>query len=139
MFNSKDSVFKLTDKDFKDDKVKSSKFKNKYGYIMFYAPWCPHCQSKEHFWSYLGNQFNHNPEYKKINFRIGAVDVTDPKSKKISDRLGINAIPRFMHVFPDGSLESYKGSELSPEALLSSVCDLSNDQELCTFDTKQLY
>ena len=138
MFKSKNTVIKLTNKDFKGKKLTNKKFKNKHGYVLFYAPWCPHCQSKEAFWSYLGNQFNHSPEFKNLDFRIGVVDVTDPKSKKTANTLDINAIPRFMHVLPDGKLKDYKGQNLSPEALMGAVCELSGNKEICNFDANDL-
>ena len=140
------NVIKLDDDDFN---IKTSKtghpivtlindqFRNKDGYIMIYASWCPHCRAKEDFWSYLADQFNVNPEFKKENFRIGVIDAENPKAQKVRTALQVGPIPRFMHVVPnpkrpgEETLIDYEGSDLTPESLIGEICDLSPYDTLC--------
>src|ERR1700722_789747 len=142
---AKSSVINLNDSDFRLTKLKSGKiepklinslFRGKDGYIMIYAAWCPHCQAKQQFWSYLGEQFNRNPKFAKENFRIGAINAENPAATKIVEALKVGPIPRFIHVIPDkktntGSLSDYQGSDLSPESLIREICDLSPNDTLC--------
>lgn len=120
-------VIKLTDKDFLisengDTQLKNKSFKNKDGYVMFYANWCPNCQSKADFWSYMGNKFNKSREYANENFRVGAVNTEDPDSSQIVRKMDIAYIPRFVHVDTNGNLSEYKGKDYEPETILSEVC-----------------
>jgi thiol-disulfide isomerase/thioredoxin len=128
-------VYELTDDDFdfSSDSVttKSKHFKGNNGYIMFYAPWCPHCQEKQDLWSYLGEQFNKNKAYSKEKFKIGAVNTTDENTSKVSQELGVNAIPKFFHAMKDGSLSEYNGNDLSIEGLVGAVCEKSPGESIC--------
>ena len=150
--NSK--VIKLDDRDFKIGhsktgqpivKIINDQFKNKDGYIMIYASWCPHCRAKEKFWSYLADQFNSNPEFEKENFRIGVVDAENPQATNILQGLQVGPIPRFMHVIPDprnpgqGDLVDYEGSDITPESLIGEICDMSPTDTLCNFNPKILH
>jgi thioredoxin-like negative regulator of GroEL len=130
-----DSVIKLYDDDFdfssSQIKLTNKQFKNKDGYVMIYAPWCPNCQNKVEFWSYLGNQLNHNPQYKAENFRIGVVNSEDPSASQIVRHLQVNAIPRFVHISSGGTVSEYQGQDHSPETLIKEVCQ--NKQKLCSF------
>lgn len=130
-------VIKLTDKDFKmgdNMKVNNKSFKNKDGYIMFYANWCPNCQNKSDFWSFCGQQFNKNGKYANQNFRIGAIDTENPLSSQITHKMNVNAIPRFVHVNQQGEMSEYEGSDFEPESLLSEVCNKKN--KLCNIKDK---
>lgn len=139
------SVIKLHDKDFKYDgdevQLKHNAFKNKDGYVMIYAPWCPYCQSKVDFWSYMGKKFNVG-EHKSENFRIGVINATDPNAQEIVQRLHVSAIPRFVHVISNdsgyGRLVDYNGVDTSPETLLGEVCQKSSHKRLCSFDINKL-
>jgi hypothetical protein len=119
-------------------KIKNPEFKGKYGYIMIYSPSCPHCRTKEDFWSYLGTQFNVNPDFADENFRIGVINGEDPNSAKIISALNVIAVPRFMHVLPSGQLTDYRGVDISPESLIREVCDMSSDDTLCNLDSSLL-
>lgn len=134
-----ESVIKLTDDDFNFDQGSGSpvlihpEFRGKDGYVMAYAPWCPNCQNKVDFWSYLGREVNHNPQYQKENFRIGVINTTDPRSRQVLEDLRVEAIPHFFHVTPNshlggGQLSTYEGPH-SPEDLLSAVCQ--QKKKLC--------
>lgn len=147
LFQNSD-VIRLTDKDFffapNNVKLKNKEFANKNGYIMAYASWCPYCQAKEDFWSYLATQFNKNPEYKKEKFRIGIIDGEDPQTKKIREALAIQGIPRFFQVVANPmtpgqeDLIDYVGEDLSPESLIMAVCENSPDGSMCQFKSDQL-
>ena len=122
----------------KHNRLNHLEFKGRYGYIMIYAPWCIHCQTNEEFWSYLGYQFNKNPDFADQQFRIGIINSEDPKAKKIIQLLEVSGFPRIMHVLSDGTLVDYKGYDLSPQSLIREVCDLSKDNTLCNFNANFL-
>jgi hypothetical protein len=128
-------VIKLNDNDFefgKELKLTNKNFKNKDGYIMVYAGWCPNCQNKQPFWTLMAEKFNHDPLFAKENFRIGVISTTDPNAQEIVQRLNVTYIPRFLHVTPDadgnGLLSDFDGDH-TPESLLSAVCD--QKKKLC--------
>lgn len=88
------TMIKLMDKDFDGKRnVIHPDFRNRFGYIMAYAPWCPHCQEQAEFWSYLSHQLNKNPSYHRHNFRIGVINSSDPKARAILSALKVNTIP----------------------------------------------
>jgi thiol-disulfide isomerase/thioredoxin len=134
------AVVCLKDDDFiiKDGVVKvvNPLFAGKNGYIMFFAPWCPHCRSKEDFWSYLGSQFNENPEYQSENFQIGSVDCDDDETGQVCRSLEIGPIPKFFHVYSESprsaeaDLIPYEG-EMTIESLLGGACERSSDKGIC--------
>ena len=132
------SVIRLNDHDFdltEPVKVVNQDFKHKNGYIMFYAPWCPHCQNQVKFWTYLGDQFNTSKDYAKENFKIGVVNTTDPETSQVVQHLGVNGIPHFYHVIADkegkGHLKDFQGMDHSPEALMQEACKLTPSSHLC--------
>lgn len=129
------SVIKLTDKHFNTNgpnvTVTHPDFKNNDGYIMAYAPWCPNCQNKVDFWSYLGEKLNHDPQYGNEHFRVGVINTTDPSTSKILNKLSIDSIPRFLHVKPNGVLSEYDGDSYEPSEILSQAC--KNSKKLCKF------
>lgn len=140
-------VIKLTDNDFfftpNDVKLKNKQFSGKNGYIMIYVGWCPHCRSKEDFWSYFATQFNKNPQYKNEKFRIGVIDVEDPAAKKVLSALKVTSMPRFVHVVVNPltpgleDIIDYDGN-LDPTSLIGAVCDNSPDGAMCSFDSSVL-
>lgn len=123
----KTDVIKLQDTDFTFDpngtaKLTNKTFKNKDGYIMFYANWCPNCRSKVDFWSFLGKEFNKNKIYAKENFKIAAIDSDNPLAEKITRNMNVTYIPRFVHVNSKGELNDYKGQDYEPNSIMSEVC-----------------
>jgi len=53
-FSSSRFVTELKPKDF--DQIKTWKLQNhKCSIVLFYAPWCPHCQNVKEMWEKLGN------------------------------------------------------------------------------------
>ena len=151
-------VIKLTDKDFritpKGVKLTHQQFKFCDGYVMIYAPWCPHCQHKVELWSYLGKQFNEpierskvkhskvEPNYAGEKFRIAVINSEDPKASKVVSALNVSAIPRFMRassdVKGDCDLSEYEGVDVSPEELIMGICKVSPKKKICRFNTTKL-
>ena len=138
------SVIRLSDRDFEltePVKVVNRDFKHKNGYIMFYAPWCPHCQNQVKFWTYLGDQFNLSKQYAKENFRVGVVNTTDPKTTQIVQQLHVDGIPHFYHVVSDqegnGQLKDFQGMDHNPETLLQEACRLTPSNQLCNGPKKR--
>jgi thiol-disulfide isomerase/thioredoxin len=131
------NLLQLSDKDFSaDGKIINREIKGCNGYIMFYAPWCPHCQNKEDFIIYLGEQFNakNSPHYKE-KFRIAVVDTTQATTAKITQKLGISGIPRFFRVNAKGELSDYQG-DYTIEAFLTDCCQ--NNNGMCNFNPSKL-
>ncbi len=148
----KSDVIKLKDKDFKitqslnggaQVKLKHKDIKNKDGYVMIFASWCPHCQSKEQFWSYLATKLNKDPTFAKENFRICIIDSQDPASEKVVQALEVGPIPKFMHIICDpknpteADLRDYNG-DISIEGFLKSACEESGTNNMCNVDRKKL-
>lgn len=128
-------VIKLFDKDFVggavDTRCVNENFHEKNGYIMIYAPWCPNCQNKVDFWSYMADQFNDPSKFADENFRIGVVNCEDPNCRKISQQLKVTSIPRVIHVNEEGKISDYNGSDLKPKTLLSEACRISPKSKIC--------
>ena len=123
-----DTMIKLTDGDFdlshKPPTITHPSFKGKHGYIMAYAPWCPHCQEQKKFWSYLGQKLNRDPSYRKQEFRVGVINSSDPETRQVLQDLQVDTIPRFYHVTPKNGrshLTPYQGG-YTPEELLHEAC-----------------
>ncbi len=99
-------VIELKSKDFKIEnkkvKVINPLFVDKYGLIVFYAPWCYHCQEMVEMWSDLAIQF-------KYKFILGAVNCEKKENYPIRNKLRIKLYPTIKYVGPDGILKDYKG------------------------------
>ena len=94
-------------------------FIGKNGLIMFYQPWCSHCNSKDtrKLWSdlsmLLGNAFP-----------IGAVNCSDHKhhNDQLAKYAKILGYPTIKLVHKDGTLEMYEGKR-THNAILNFICE----------------
>lgn len=104
LYDKYSGVIELTSKDFKYEKDKiiviNKHFKNKYGFIKFYAPWCGHCRNMVELWSELAIQFGHI-------FAIGAVNCEKKENFKIRNKIGIRYYPTIIKVSKDGTISLY--------------------------------
>ena len=106
---SNPSVIKLQAKDFKVsdsvDKVEvvNKKFKNVDGCVLIYAPWCPHCVSKEQWYTKMAEFIN--DRYK--DYKIGVADGSSEDMKPIIKALNLNGFPTFYHISCTNSDKSY--------------------------------
>ena len=98
MFQDED-VINLTGKDFKvtGNKVEviNPKIAGKDGCFMIYAPWCPHCQDKEHAMTKLCKMINPN---ESLNFKVGVANGDSPDMANVVKALGLEGFPTFYHI-----------------------------------------
>jgi thiol-disulfide isomerase/thioredoxin len=64
------------------------------GIVMFYADWCPHCNSEEtqKYWNDTGLRIDSK------NGWVGAMNCATEMNKPISQKIGINAFPTILFV-----------------------------------------
>ncbi len=97
-------VIELTSTDFNITKNKvtviNKEFKDKYGLINFYAPWCSHCKKIVELWSDLAIQFKHQ-------FIIAAVNCEKKENYEIRNKLRIQEYPTIKFVTKSGSIYDY--------------------------------
>lgn len=111
------NVIELDDRDIKDFKIVRSECKDKYGMVIFYAPWCPHCTDMVKPLDYLSNQLeNHGVIF-------GAVNCTQQQG--LAQSYQIQSFPTLYTLYPSGQLELYKGRR-SIEDLLNWLVELTN-------------
>lgn len=94
----------LNYEDLKTKKVDNENFKNKKGLIIFYAPWCGHCQSSANMWKTISTAF-------KNKFPIGVVNCEDVKNNNhlLLKTFNIKAYPTIKYVTQNGTVYNYKG------------------------------
>ena len=118
LYTKYSGVIELTSDDFKMEKnriiVINKNFKDKYGFIIFYAPWCPHCKNSVEMWSDLAIQFQHR-------FPIGAVNCEKKKNYEIRNKAKIKYYPTYKTVNKNGTLNNYKGLPQKDE-LIYYIC-----------------
>ncbi len=104
LYTKYSGVIELTTKDFKIAKNKitvvNKEFKDKYGLINFYAPWCKHCQNMVETWSDLAIQFQHK-------FVIAAVNCENKDNYEIRNKLRIKEYPTIKFITKSGSIYEY--------------------------------
>ena len=92
IYGNNDNVLELKYKDFKINKREilliNNNFKNNQSLIIFYAPWCSHCQK-------MYDDVRELSITNMYKFNIGAVNINDNKNKNylLSDFLKIKSIP----------------------------------------------
>lgn len=70
------------------------------GIVMFYADWCPHCNSEEtqKYWNDTGLRIDSQ------NGWVGAMNCANDINKPISQKIGINAFPTILFVDEQGNI-----------------------------------
>lgn len=130
-----ENVIELEGKDFKikDEKVHiiNKLFKNKYGLVKFYAPWCGHCSRMVTDINFLANGLSSH------NFKVAAVNVTNPTNKEVGQFLGISGIPALFNINSDGEIVKLSeefANDRSIEGLLNNICNFTNKDTCCKRD-----
>lgn len=100
LYSKYSGVIELTNKDFKNTTVINKNFKDMYGLITFYAPWCIHCRQMVELWSDLALQFRNL-------FAIGAVNCEHNTKTCINAR--IRYYPTIKFVTKKGNMHNYTG------------------------------
>jgi thioredoxin-like negative regulator of GroEL len=124
------NVIQLTDKNINNDTVTSTKTKGKCGFIMIYAPWCPHCQSRKDEWIFMADKFS-SSEYKKEKFAICSINLD--KNPVLSDKIKVEGVPTIYYFDENGELTQYNG-ERSINHYLNYVCNTY--KKLCSVKLK---
>ena len=95
------SGFQILDNKAKDVKVQfiQPEFRGKNGLVMFYAPWCPHCQNMASTWLELAN-------VTKGLYPVGAVNCDDSGS-------GNNLLSDYFKVAGYPTIKIWNGSEFT--------------------------
>lgn len=105
LYDKYSGVYELVSNDFKIEKNKvtviNKNFKEKYGLIIFYAPWCGHCQKQVDTLTDIALQFSHS-------FTIGAVNCENKDNYKICSKINVKYYPTFMKVSKKGILSKYQ-------------------------------
>lgn len=105
LYDKYSGVHELLSKDFKIEKNKitviNKNFKDKQGLIIFYVPWCGHCQKQVEQLTDIALQFSHI-------FTIAAVNCENKENHKICSKVNIKYYPTFMKVSKKGILSKYK-------------------------------
>lgn len=123
LYNPSDNVIELTNKDFAVDhlgrmKVIHRAFSGKDGIIMFYAPWCPHCNSKEtkDLWKSLALAMG-------SSFPVAAVNCTNKagRNDKVAEKAGVRGFPTIKLVTRNGTMVTYEGPR-NRSALSQYIC-----------------
>lgn len=119
LFESTD-VIELSDKDFgTGGRLK----KGGPGIIMFYASYCPHCQSKQQSYMALGKQLNK----KNGGYKVYSVSTTDPNSIEIVKKMQIAGVPTFMEADKLGKLSLLEGP-YDPDMIRERAKQISSSQ-----------
>lgn len=119
LYDNFSGVIELTSDDFEitenSVKVINKNFKEMYGFIKFYAPWCPHCTKLREMWSDLGVQF-------KNKFVIGAVNCENKKNYIIRNKLRILQYPTIKTVSNKGVVSKYEGDHIK-DNMIFYICN----------------
>jgi thioredoxin-like negative regulator of GroEL len=113
------NVIELTASDFSTGdslRVKRKDFKNNYGIIKFYAPWCPHCVNMKKDMVYLADQLQ------EFNVKIAAVNCDNKEvgNNRLAAKANIEGLPTIFIFREDGSLRKYNGKR-DVEGLLTAI------------------
>ena len=119
LYDKYSGVIELTSDDFditgNSVKVINKNFKDSYGFINFYAPWCPHCIKMKETWTDLAIEF-------KNKFAIGAVNCENKKNYKIRDKLRIMQYPTIKTVSKNGIVSNYEGNYMKDD-MIFYICN----------------
>lgn len=125
LYDDYEDVTELTLEDFRKAKPSNKliivhpKFKDNFGMIMAYMPWCPHCRNPEtiKLWTDLA-------KIMKGKFVFGAVNGENRKGDNhiLCQALKVNGYPSIYLIRKDKRIHPYKGSR-SVKDLLKFVCD----------------
>jgi len=97
-------VNELSAKDFSGTKIISPKFKNKYGLLKVYAPWCGYCQQMEELLIEIAGKL------KPHGFVVGALNADNQVNKPVAQALGVRGFPTLFLVNKNGEVFNYDGA-----------------------------
>lgn len=98
-------------------------------FIMFYAPWCSHCQSLHPTWSQLANELNG-----LVN--VAAVDAID--NELSAHRFEIKGFPTLYYLHHHGQMFEYEKNDRSVDALKEWALQLAQTNDANTLQGKPI-
>jgi thiol-disulfide isomerase/thioredoxin len=120
LYNKARNVYELTPDDFNikslKGRVQMKKFLGSDGFIVFYAPWCPHCHNPE----FVSTIKKLGDDMKDMNIRMTAYNCTKIGNEDFSRFIGIEGFPSIYYFNHNGHLKEYVGMR-NREALLGKL------------------
>ena len=115
-FFKNENIVRLTPNNFdpKTLKINHPNFKNKPGFVMFFAPWCGFCKQAKPVFSDLANHVGGK------DLAIGAFDCE--KYSDFSSKLGVSSYPTFKYIHDGKMAKEYKKSGSDYNALVGFLC-----------------
>lgn len=101
----KNGVPALSDKDFKGKRLTT--YLGRPGFIVFYAPWCPHCSNPE-FIKMMSGLAKLSSQM-KTNRKPVVLSFNSDRYPEMSNKLGIEMFPTIHYVDQKGNMEKYFG------------------------------
>uniref|UniRef100_A0A6C0LWF1 Thioredoxin domain-containing protein n=1 Tax=viral metagenome TaxID=1070528 RepID=A0A6C0LWF1_9ZZZZ len=120
--------------------ITAPQFKDKYGIVKFYAPWCGHCSDMVDSLEYLANEL---PNMGKP-FYIAAVNCTNKSvgNDLLASKMGIRGFPTLFFANLEGELESFNPQSRSIEGILAEICDCTkkynSNNTCCSYSNNKL-
>jgi len=119
LFHIDNGVHELVMKDFiyKNKKlyIQHKGFREKKGFILFYAPWCSHCKSFKKEYENIALDYIQNIPFGAVN-----VDNVIDKNDQLRIYADVSGVPTLFMIHKDGYLEEYK-SDINYDNLLYQV------------------
>ena len=92
----------------------------KGGIVVFYAPWCGHCEKMKKLNKFLGENIN-----KTYNVFYKTVNCDDENNKEIVENEGIIGFPTIKFRMGNGNFQEYN-EERTIENIISQLSEISN-------------
>ena len=119
-YKDNSEVTELCENDFNGNRIKHKDFKNKYGLVKAYAPWCGHCKALKEDMNFLADNLN------KQGFQIGAINCV--KNNSLSKILNVEYYPYLFEVYPSGELKPFRlDGQRNIENILKGICKFTNE------------
>ena len=96
-------VIELSANDFNGKTIINSKFKNKYGLLKVYAPWCGYCKQMEDLLIEIASKL------KQHGFVVGALNADNQANNQVGQALNIQGFPTLFLVNKNGDVFDYNG------------------------------
>lgn len=118
-YRENSDVIELCQTDFKDGKLVNEQFKNKFGMLKAYAPWCGFCKRFKDDMNFLASNL------KDQDFAVGALNCDS--YKEIGRNIGVEYYPFLFQVYPDGTLKKMElEGGRNVESVLKNICQFTN-------------
>ena len=110
-------VIEMDTRHFNGTRIIHPSFKNKYGILKVYAPWCPHCTAMVTDLKYLAAGLE---EYDIV---FGAVNADNPRNADLVRQLGVQWFPYLYLVDDTGNPTHVDAGDKSVQTILDIICN----------------